>query len=151
SFHMNNAGPGSQRVEPVTAGSSGTNDGGGLARRSPARNQKGLAGPFEQHAPLEGAGTHIGKALEYPFLDIRVFGSHQADRLDQAGIEPRLSPGFLQEHLAIEGAMLGTDAGKADVRFEVRTGYITETDRDVRKFGEKPRLVGIGHEARRID
>src|SRR6266576_974180 len=78
-----------------------------------------LAAALEQHPPFEGAGTHIGEALEHLFPDARIMGGHQSDRLDQARVQSRFAPGLLQKDLAIKGPMFGADVGKPDIGIEI--------------------------------
>src|SRR5450755_4681740 len=60
-----------------------------MAVGEPARLRPAFIFALEQHSPFECAGTHIGEPLEHPVADIMILRGHEANGLDQAGIQSR--------------------------------------------------------------
>src|SRR3954451_14944637 len=77
---------------------------------------------LEQHAPIKGTRSHERKALEHLFSDLRIRREHKPHRLDQAWKQSGLAERLLQEHLAVERAVLRANIGETDVSIEVTAG-----------------------------
>src|ERR1700716_1982694 len=77
--------------------------------------------------------------------------SHQSNRLHQAEVQSRLTPGFVQEHPAVELLMLGTDHGQSVVGIEMNASHRTQPNRHIWKLWENSRLLGVSDEASGIN
>src|SRR6266436_8533162 len=76
---------------------------------------------------------------------------HQSNRLHKTRVQSRLTPGFLQEHPAVERLMLGTEHGQSVVSVEMNTSHRTEPYRHIGKLREISCFFGISDEASRIN
>lgn len=93
---------------------------GALGRRDIRRRRLMLAAALEQHPSLEAARTQERIAGQHAFTHRRQMRSHQSNRLHETRVQPRLTPGLLQKHPAIERLMLGPNDGQPVVGVESR-------------------------------
>src|ERR1700745_1662053 len=74
----------------LTPPSTSRNDRRALELGNPRGDPLRTLGALAQHPPLKRARAHERETAEYALADLRIFRDHQANRLDQAGTDPRL-------------------------------------------------------------
>src|ERR1700677_4980131 len=106
---------------------------------------------LEQHPALEQGRAEKRIAALNVVGDVRIMDPHQADRLRQMRVRPRLANHLMMEHPPIKRLMLGAYRGERIVSGKIAAGKPTQAQRHIWQSAMNARNRFISDEARGID